>query len=449
LRLWRHGGHLPSGPAADEPYTETMRPFVVRRVAAVVVTLGALGCGNQSPSAFTDGGAGSSSGGSSGGSGGGSSGSSGGSLLGDDGSAGDGGFVCTPNPGNYDIPGNHCDDDGDGMVDNTVVCDQSLLLQGSAHDFANAMGLCQDATATKWGIVTASYTKGYAGGTPNDGQHGIQPGFGSVITAREGSQLGILSSGFARDWDDIPGTDTGPCSVPTNPMVLGPPCFKGYQQPMSGKGTSPPGYPKAAAACPQESGLGVFDAIAVQLQIKVPLNAQGLQFDFDFYSGEWPEYVCTNFNDSFVAWLQSAAYPGHPAGDLNVSFDAKGDPVSVNNAFFDRCTMSASTGCCAMAGMGPEGCGSPTATSACAGGPGELGGTGFADDGTFCGSASTGGGATGWLTTTAPVKPGETITLQLIIWDTGDPNWDSSVLLDHFAWQPGPTMTGTSRPGAQ
>ena len=38
------------------------------------------------------------------------------------------------------------------------------------------------------------------------------------------------------------------------------------------------------------------------------------------------------------------------------------------------------------------------------------------------------------LTTTAPVKGGETITMQFIIWDTGDPNWDSSVLIDHFTW---------------
>jgi hypothetical protein len=44
------------------------------------------------------------------------------------------------------------------------------------------------------------------------------------------------------------------------------------------------------------------------------------------------------------------------------------------------------------------------------------------------------------------VSPGEVITLQFIIWDTGDVNWDSSVLLDHFTWQPGPTTTGTTRP---
>jgi hypothetical protein len=76
-------------------------------------------------------------------------------------------------------------------------------------------------------------------------------------------------------------------------------------------------------------------------------------------------------------------------------------------------------------------------------GPQELAGTGFEDLGTWCSSQSTGGGSTGWLTTKAPAAPGETITLKLIIWDTGDPNWDSSVILDHFTWIKGPTMTGT------
>jgi hypothetical protein len=44
---------------------------------------------------------------------------------------------------------------------------------------------------------------------------------------------------------------------------------------------------------------------------------------------------------------------------------------------------------------------------------------------------------------------GETITLQFIIWDTGDANWDSSVLVDNFQWQPEPTVTGTNRPPTQ
>ncbi|MGH7297790.1 MAG: choice-of-anchor L domain-containing protein, partial [Polyangiaceae bacterium] len=147
------------------------------------------------------------------------------------------------------------------------------------------------------------------------------------------------------------------------------------------------------------------------------------------------EYVCTDFNDSFVAWLTSTAFSG-TGGDLNISYDAKNNPVSVNNGFFDRCTPNATTGCQ----------GTNKGTAACAGGPNELEGTGFYNLGNYCSGQSTGGGATGWLTTKAPVKQGETMTIQFIIWDTGDQNWDSSVLVDNFQWQPGPTQTGTGRP---
>jgi len=43
-------------------------------------------------------------------------------------------------------------------------------------------------------------------------------------------------------------------------------------------------------------------------------------------------------------------------------------------------------------------------------------------------------GATRWLTTTAPVVPGETITLRFVIWDTSDMQLDSLVLIDNFRW---------------
>jgi hypothetical protein len=44
------------------------------------------------------------------------------------------------------------------------------------------------------------------------------------------------------------------------------------------------------------------------------------------------------------------------------------------------------------------------------------------------------GGATGWLTTTSPVTPGEDVTLHFIIFDEGDHILDSSVLIDNFRW---------------
>jgi hypothetical protein len=284
------------------------------------------------------------------------------------------------------------------------------------------------ADATHWGLVSATYTRGYNSTTaPADGQHGIMAGFGSVIKPREGANLGILSSGYALPCDDAnPGAN---CSGSGESD----PYFKGEQVGMyNGAGSSPPNYPKSTSTCKVDPS--VYDTIGVTLQIKVPANAQGFSFDFDFYSGEWPEYVCTEFNDSFVAWLQSTAWTGVGGdGDLNVSFDSMGNAVSVNNGFFDHCTPNSQTGCA----------GNNTQTAACTGGASELQGTGFYNLGMYCSGQTTGGGATGWLTTKAPVTGGETITLQFIIWDTGDQNWDSSVLVDNLAWSGTVTTTGT------
>jgi hypothetical protein len=177
----------------------------------------------------------------------------------------------------------------------------------------------------------------------------------------------------------------------------------------------------------------VLDTIGVTLQIKVPKNVAGFSFDFDFHSSEWPEYACSMFNDEFVAWLQSEAWLGN-VGDLNVAFDTMGNVISVNTPFLNRCTPNTPTGCA----------GTPAATATCTAGPSELEGTGFYNLGTYCTTESTGGGATGWLTTTAPVHGGETITLQLIIWDAGDSSWDSSVLVDDFKWYGAPQVVKTT-----
>jgi hypothetical protein len=47
------------------------------------------------------------------------------------------------------------------------------------------------------------------------------------------------------------------------------------------------------------------------------------------------------------------------------------------------------------------------------------------------------GGSTGWLTTTAPVTPGDTLKLRFAIFDEGDGIYDSSVLIDNFQWLAG------------
>ena len=174
------------------------------------------------------------------------------------------------------------------------------------------------------------------------------------------------------------------------------------------------------------------DVVNLKLVLKAPKNASGFKFDFNFHSGEWPAYICSEFNDGFVAYLTSSA------GADNISFDAKKNPVSVNNGFFDRCTPGARIGCL----------GGRAGVSECPGGTDELAGTGFGIMGNHCpgGGPSVSGGATGWLSSQAPIKAGEQFTLELMIWDTGDGDLDSSVLLDNFRWIQGDVKTSTERP---
>ena len=173
------------------------------------------------------------------------------------------------------------------------------------------------------------------------------------------------------------------------------------------------------------------DMSELKITLKVPQNAKGVSFQFNFFSAEYPEWVCTEYNDRFIAILESSALdtsklpqgscvPNSNPPACNVSFDDKGAVVSINNGFFDVCDSASGTS------------GGQPWSNVCTKPKSELVKTGFelADL-----AGRTVGGATGWLTTKAPVKPGETITLRFIILDEGDAYLDSSVLLDNFKWE--------------
>lgn len=349
----------------------------------------------------------------------------GGSLFGD-GGVGPSGDPCVPNPANAEIPANGCDDDGDGKVDNPPACDTGLARNGNATEFAKSLGICADAAQKGYGLVSATYTRGTTTTTaPRAGQTGILPKFGNVIVPREGATLGVISTGWAREFNQ----DTG------STQLFGQNAQLWDTAPSR---TVPAGFPKAAAACPSTE-TDTYDVVDVKLVLKAPPNAKGIAFDFNFFTSEWPAFVCTDYNDSFIAYLSSKAFNGGKPD--NISFDAQKNPVSVNNGFFDRCTPNTVIGCA----DGPT-----TTRSQCPGGPGELAGTGFAKEDLWCGpfsnTRSSAGGATGWLTSTAPVEPGETFTLEFLLWDTGDADLDSVTLLDNFRWVQGDTKTETARP---
>ena len=155
--------------------------------------------------------------------------------------------------------------------------------------------------------------------------------------------------------------------------------------------------------CGQADASTVNDYSELVLTMDVPQNANAFSFDFNFMSIEFPEFVCSPYDDTFLAVLNSQAFQG------NVSFDSQGSVVSINIGFFDVCSPSLDPG------------GDCT-------GEDDLLGTGFE-------SGADSGGGTGWLTTTAPVVPGEKITLTFMVFDEGDHILDSTVLIDNFRWE--------------
>src|SRR6185503_15547793 len=66
------------------------------------------------------------------------------------------------------------------------------------------------------------------------------------------------------------------------------------------------------ANCPVCSGANctkVFDSVNLKARIRVPTNAKSFSYNFKFYSAEFPEFTCQQYNDFFVTLLTSSWTP--------------------------------------------------------------------------------------------------------------------------------------------
>jgi hypothetical protein len=315
------------------------------------------------------------------------------------------------NPGAFEVLNNGIDDDCDASTSDTTPtppCSTAASFTGvTAAEVAKAMEICQTTTTNaplpqkKWGLIVASHLLA-SGGQPSatalsnlqDKQTAILTDYGiGGIVPHKGPTMAGISSGVMRDQGDLgfAGTSTALTTSSQPPMAY-----------LAAHNNALPSSAGCSGNCP--AGSGANDSVNIRLQIRVPTNAKSFSYDFRFASSEYWSFQCTQFNDFYLALIQTTA-GGIPA-DKNISFDSKQNPISVNNGFFEVCV--------------PKGC------NLCPAGADELAGTGL--------QLNNAGGATSWLTTDAPIVPGETMQLELMIFDVSDHLLDSSVLLDNFRW---------------
>jgi hypothetical protein len=140
-------------------------------------------------------------------------------------------------------------------------------------------------------------------------------------------------------------------------------------------------------------GSAANDLLWLQLQVEVPGGTHGFGLDFAYFSEEFPLSVGTTFNDMFVVWSSSETYVG-------------------NLCLVDEAP-------CTVTGLWPV---------AYQGLDAELDGTGFSAP------RSGDGGATGWFRIKGSAAPHELLELTFALFDMGDEELDTLVLLDGFGW---------------
>ncbi len=362
------------------------------------------------------------------------------------------------NPGAFEYLGNGVDDDCDpATLDNVVPKDcapPALTAPTSSDDLIKAMDLCQftmeapPKATKKWGVIKTSLllADGSSAVAPKDLQVGVLANYGTNVLPKKGPTMAALSSGTARDVGDLGyvhpqnGTLAGQSGNYDAKTQVGVPAP--WLAAHNGVVPSPGNCPVCSGAtCAQ-----AFDSVNLKARIRVPTNAKSFSYSFKFYTAEYPEFVCQQYNDFFLTLLKSAWVPALPGpcmveadcesgmcaagtcvkaqplpADSNISFDGLKNAVSVNNGFFEVCFPAVNA---------PAG--------ACPSGTADLAGTGMGG----WGSNIKDGGGTEWLINDAPVVPGETMEIQFVTWDAGDHNVDSLVLLDKFRWNVTPSSVG-------
>lgn len=298
-------------------------------------------------------------------------------------------------------------------------CEDFEISSTNPIDYAKAIGLCDITTSdsNKWGLIEAKISAPDESTSYHEGSNALLSALGNIIKPQHGQYMLGLGTGIvANPFESYEGSFT--TAAPADWVELN-------------NGSFP-----AAESCSSSGTSGsVNDAVMLTLKIRTPQTAKSFSFNIYFLTYEYPTYICTQYNDFFIALLDSKFESNDEnlknPYDKNLAMDSLGNPVGVNLApagLFTQCQNKSTSTYEVTSCIGTD----------------ELEGTGFVENG-WLGLSTTYHGGTGWLTTRGNVKGGEIITLRLAIWDLSDHRLDSLVLIDNFQWNVEEVKPGTGQ----
>jgi hypothetical protein len=98
---------------------------------------------------------------------------------------------------------------------------------------------------------------------------------------------------------------------------------------------------------PSVRGNTDFDVSVLKVDLTVPSGFTCLRIDFRFLSEEFPEYVGSQFNDAFIAELDTSDWTTNGSaitGTRNFAFDPDGNPITINSTGYTHMTASEANG---------------------------------------------------------------------------------------------------------
>ncbi|TKD06489.1 MXAN_6577-like cysteine-rich protein [Polyangium fumosum] len=367
------------------------------------------------------------------------------------------------NPGAIEVVGNGIDDNCNAKTDlfdleDTVSCDDGLVSNSSSPtDYAKALGICRVTTENApkaektWGLISAKLLRADGSALADMQATSIRQGFGGITPAvLEGKSAVVLSSGIAADATQTnPGPNGGApggFNVSSEHTPVSNVLISGGGEHSVKDWFATPNLPlKPANGLPDSPGCNASntpeaeDSVMLVLRLRAPTNARAFSFNSYFMSAEYPEFVCTSFNDQFIALVDTPTGVPSPTPnpvDKNLMTFTSGNqkwPIGINIAqgtnLFAVCDSQATSPFCWDTSV--------SATS-CSLGSSQLMGTGFESNGDCLV-----GGGTFWLTTAGNVIPGQIVEIRIALWDVGDASYDSLAILDGFQWLSAATLPGT------